>query len=114
MEWIIWIIQGLLAAMFLMAGTMKTIGVQMHIDNFNKWKYPQWFRILTGLIELVAAILLIIGYWNESMTFIAALILVVVCIGGVLTHIRAKDSMKDTSAILVLGLLSLVLLFLVI
>lgn len=103
------ILQGLLAAVFLMAGTGKIFGSKMHIDNFDKWKFPQWFRIVTGLIEFAIAVLLIVGFWNTTISIIAAAAFVVVAIGGVITHLRVKDSFKDTAPIGVLGLLALVL-----
>ncbi|MGE7920465.1 DoxX family protein [Viridibacillus sp. NPDC093762] len=105
-----WILQGILVLMFLMAGLGKTFGSKMHIEGFKKWGYPQWFRVVTGLIELGAAILLIVGFWNDTSAIIGAAILVAVGIGGVITHIRVKDTMKETATILVLGILALVLL----
>lgn len=104
-----WVLQGILALMFIIAGSGKTFGSKMHIENFEKWGYPQWFRVVTGLIELVGAILLIVGYWYETATLNGAAIFVVVGIGGVITHIRVKDTLKDTAMILVLGILALVL-----
>lgn len=104
-----WSLQGLLALMFIIAGTGKTVGLKMHKDNFIKWDYPQWFRVVTGVIELGAAVLLIVGFWNNSAAVIGAAILVVVGIGGVYTHIRIKDTMKDTVTIAVLGILALIL-----
>ena len=105
-----WILQGLLALMFLMAGVQKVAGSKMHTEAFQKWGYPQWFRVVTGVIELGAAILLIGGFWNETAAIIGAAILVAVGIGGVITHIRIKDTMKDTAMIGVLGILALALL----
>ncbi|MEO4052753.1 DoxX family protein [Solibacillus sp. CAU 1738] len=105
-----WILQGGLAVMFLIAGTGKTLGSKMHIEGFNKWGYPQWFRVVTGVIELGAAILLIVGFWNETAALIGAAILVAVGIGGVITHVRIKDTMKETATILILGVLALILL----
>ena len=105
-----WILQGLLALIFIMAGFGKITGSKMHIEGFKKWGYPQWFRVVTGVIELVAAVLLIVGFWNGTVAIIGAAILVAVGIGGVITHLRIKDTMKDTAMILVLGILALVLL----
>ncbi|MFJ7828381.1 DoxX family protein [Psychrobacillus sp. NPDC096623] len=105
-----WFLQGLLGLMFIMAGLGKIMGSKMHIEGFTKWGLPQWFRVVTGGIELGAAILLIVGFWNATSALIGAAILVAVGIGGVITHIRIKDSMKDTAMILVLGVLALVLL----
>ena len=109
MEILGWSLQGLLALMFIIAGTGKTLGSKMHKDNFTKWDYPQWFRVVTGVIELGAAVLLIVGFWNNTAALIGAAILVVVGIGGVYTHIRIKDTMKDTVTIAVLGILALIL-----
>lgn len=104
------ILQGLLAAVFLMAGFGKIFGSKMHIEGFEKWKLPQWFRVVTGVIEFAIAVLLIVGFWNSTIAIIAAAAFVVVTIGGVITHLRVKDSFKDTAPIGVLGLLALGLL----
>lgn len=104
-----WILQGILALLFLMAGVQKTYGSKMHKEAFAKWGYPQWFRVVTGLVELGAAVLLIIGFWIEGFAILGALILVAVGIGGVITHIRVKDTFKDTAMIGILGILSIVL-----
>lgn len=105
-----WVLQGLLGLMFIMAGLGKITGSKMHIEGFIKWGLPQWFRVVTGVIELGAAVLLIVGFWYVTAALIGAAILVAVGIGGVITHIRIKDSMKDTAMILVLGILALILL----
>lgn len=105
-----WGLQGILALMFIIAATGKTFGSKMHIENFAKWGYPQWFRVVTGLLELFGALLLIIGYWIEPATLIGAVIFVAVGVGGVITHIRVKDTLKDTAMIFLLGILALLLL----
>lgn len=107
-----WILQGLLIALFLMAGLGKIAGSQMHKEAFDKWKLPQWFRVVTGLVELAGAVLLIIGFWNATSGIAGALLVGVTAIGGVVTHVRVKDSMKETSTIFVLGILAFALLFL--
>jgi putative oxidoreductase len=113
MDIVIIVLQVLLILMFLMAGIGKLSGSKMHVENFKKWGYPQWFRTVTGLIELVAAILLVIGFWSSLWLSIGALILVVTAVGGVITHIRAKDSFKNTFLILLLGVLALILFFII-
>ncbi|TQR21706.1 DoxX family protein [Psychrobacillus vulpis] len=107
-----WILQGLLIAMFLMAGLGKIVGSQMHKEAFDKWNLPQWFCLVTGLVELTGAVLLIVGFWNTTSGIAGALILGTTAIGGVLTHVRVKDSMKDTIMIIVLGIFAFILLFL--
>lgn len=113
MEILGWILQGVLAAVFLMAGGTKLMGAKMHVENFTKWGLPQWFRSVTGLVEVAAAMLLIIGFWQADLVLIGALLLVACGVGGVITHMRVKDSMKDTMPIGVLGLIALVLVIIV-
>lgn len=109
-----WVLQGLLALMMLMAGMGKTFGSKMHIEAFKHWQLPQWFRVVTGIVELGAAILLIIGFWNTTAAIVGAVILVAVGIGGVITHVRVKDPMKATATILVIGVLALILLLILV
>ncbi|WP_332646547.1 DoxX family protein [Lysinibacillus sp. 54212] len=112
MEVVTWVIQGLLSAVFAMAGFGKVTGSRMHIDSFRRWRYPQWFRIVTGVVELLAATLLIIGIWATTLAFYGVLLLVAISIGGILTHMRIKDTIKDTIPIASLGVLGLILAFL--
>lgn len=109
MDILIWILQGLLGAAFLMAGLGKIVGSKMHKEGFAKWRLPQWFRVVTGIIELVAAVLLIVGFWQKDLVLYGALMVVVIGLGGTLTHVRIKDPMKDTMPIIVLGVLGLIL-----
>jgi len=112
MEIVVIVLQSLLALMFLMAGMGKTTGSKLHVEAFKQWGLPQWFRVVTGLVELLAAVALIIGFWEPSWTAAGALALGIVGIGGTLTHIRAKDTFKQTFMILLLGILAVVLFFL--
>ena len=109
-----WILQGLLAAMFLMAGFGKVTGSKMHREAFVHWRLPQWFRIVTGLVELIGSGLLIIGYWQKNFAIAGALILGVTAIGGLITHLRVKDGFKETFMIVLLGIIAFILLFILI
>ncbi|WP_054024600.1 DoxX family protein [Bacillus sp. FJAT-28004] len=111
MEILALILQGLLGLMFLMAGLGKISGAKMHVDGFKQWGLPQWFRVVTGVVELVAAIALVIGFWEQSWAAAGALLLGVTAIGGILTHVRVKDSLKQTFPIIFIGVLSFVLFF---
>ncbi|MNF80894.1 hypothetical protein D3C84_631470 [compost metagenome] len=48
------------AAAFLAAGSAKLAGVSMMLEIFEHIGLGQWFRILTGLVEVSAAIALLI------------------------------------------------------
>ncbi len=109
----IWTLQGLLAAMFLMAAVGKLTGSSMQRGIFDHLRLPQWFRVVTGLVELTGGALLVLGYWQENVISAGALILGITAIGGMIAHIRVKDGFKDTFTIVVLGILSFILLYLV-
>jgi uncharacterized membrane protein YphA (DoxX/SURF4 family) len=53
------ILQGLLAAAFLAAGGAKLIGVPMMVELFDQIGMGQWFRIVTGLVEVAGALALL-------------------------------------------------------
>jgi hypothetical protein len=55
-----WVLQFLLAAVFLLAGTTKLAGAQIHVETFEKLGVGQWFRYFTGIVEVIAAILIIV------------------------------------------------------
>ncbi|NYE04185.1 putative membrane protein YphA (DoxX/SURF4 family) [Bacillus niacini] len=112
MEILTYVLQGILALMFLMAGFGKVTGSKMHVEAFTHWKLPQWFRVVTGLVELAGAVLLIVGYWYSTSAMAGSLLLGITGVGGIITHIRVKDSFKDTSMILFLAILSFVVLYL--
>jgi uncharacterized membrane protein YphA (DoxX/SURF4 family) len=105
------VLQSLLVLAFVMAGLGKVAGSSMHVDNFKKWRLPQWFRVGTGLVELVAAAALVVGYWEPSWAAAGALLLGVTAIGGVLVHIREQDSFKHTFPIILLGVLAVIVFF---
>ncbi len=55
-----WIVQGLLAAAFLAAGGAKLAGVPMMVQIFDQIGMGQWFRIVTGLVEVIGAVALVV------------------------------------------------------
>lgn len=55
-----WVLQLLLAAVFLIAGTTKLAGARMPVETFEKVGVGQWFRYFTGSVEVIAAILIIV------------------------------------------------------
>jgi uncharacterized membrane protein YphA (DoxX/SURF4 family) len=107
-----YVLQGILALMFLIAGAGKVAGSDMHVKNFNRWRLPQWFRVVTGIVELTGAALLVIGYRVEACAIAGALALGLTGVGGTLVHLRVKDRFQQTVTILVLGLLSFAVLIL--
>lgn len=105
------VLQSLLALAFLMAGLGKISGSKMHVEGFKHWGLPQWFRVVTGVVEVVGAAALIVGFWDVSWAAAGALLLGATAIGGILTHVRVKDSFKQTFPIVLLGTLAFIVFF---
>ena len=92
-------VSGLLTLAFLMAGGTKLMGSEMHVENFARWGYPGWFMYVTGLVEVTAAILVLI----PKTRFYGAALLVATMIGAILTHIQAGEAgMIGVPAVLLL------------
>ena len=72
----------LVAVAFIAAGTAKLTGAEMMVATFDNIGAGQWFRYLTGAIEVTAAILLFIP---GKQAFGAAFLLCTM-IGAVFTH----------------------------
>ena len=80
---VLWVLQIVSAAMFLMAGVSKLAGVPAMVQLFGLIGLGQWFRYLTGTIEVVSAVLLLI----PSVASYAAALLAVTMVGAILTHL---------------------------
>jgi len=97
------ILQGLLGLAFLGAGGSKLIGVQRMRDSFEEWRYPQWFMRVTGAVELIGAIGLIIGFFVEGIAALAGLWLAATMLGAQYTHwIRVRDNKWQPSFVLLI------------
>jgi len=78
-----WVISVPLALMMLMAGTSKLRGVPMMVGLFEAIGIGQWFRYLTGGLEVLGGALLFV----PRLSGLAALTLAGVMLGAIATHI---------------------------
>ena len=79
----LWILQIGGAGMFLMVGFLKLSGDPQMVGLFDAIGFGQWFRYLTGSLEVLGAVLLLI----PRLTGLGALLLVGVTLGAVTTHL---------------------------
>jgi putative oxidoreductase len=80
---VLWILRILMAALFLFASYMKLSGNPMMVDEFNTIGLGQWFRYLTGVLELAGGIAILV----PSVSVFAALVLLAVDAGAFVTQI---------------------------
>ena len=78
-----WALQGLAAFAFLAAGGSKLAAAPAMVEMFAKLGAGQWFRYLTGGLEVIGAVVLLV----PRATFYGAMLLAAVMIGAVVTHL---------------------------
>jgi len=80
---VLWILQILAAATFFLAGGSKLAGVAPMVEMFDKIGLGQWFRYLTGGLEVTGAILLLI----PTTVVLGGVLLVMTMVGAIATHL---------------------------
>ncbi len=78
-----WVVAALLCLAFLGAGAAKLTAQQMMQQEFANFGYPLWFMFVTGIIEVVSAVLVIIPRTSR----IGAGLLICVMVGAILSHL---------------------------
>jgi len=106
------ILQSLLVLYYAFSGGAKIIGAKYWIDIFEQIKLPQWFRVVTGFVQLIGAILLIIGYWIGGSVAWAGIWLGITMILACFAHIRVKDSLGKMAPALMFAVLNITLVIL--
>ncbi|MBC7784939.1 MAG: DoxX family protein [Burkholderiales bacterium] len=98
-----WVLQVVLALVFAAAGTAKLAGAEQMVVNFEQLGFGQWFRVLTGTLEVAGAVGLLI----PRTTYYAALLLATVMAGAVFSHVLITGG-SPLPALVLLALCGLV------
>ncbi len=94
----IWALQILAALVFLFTGSIKLGGFDQAVKMFGEINIGQWFRYLTGILEVGGAILLLV----PSFATAGAGVLAVVMTGAVIAHLTTHLDGGNAGAALVL------------
>ena len=106
LEVLLWILAAMLIMVFVRAGWDKFDPTSGWARAFSFWGYPVWFRVLIGVLEIAAALLLV---WPRTAAYGAAIIIVVM-LGGMGTHVFVEHRpSRLTSELLHLIVASMVL-----
>ena len=95
----LWLVQIALAGMFLLAGGSKLLGAPEMVGLFDAIGIGQWFRYLTGFIEVGSALALLL----PSFAVFGALALVPTMVGAIAVHLFILGASPALPAILLLG-----------
>ena len=77
------VLRALLTVAFVAAGGAKLIGAEAMLSTFDAIGFGQWFRYVTGIVEVGAAILM----WLPGRQALGAALLGVTMVCAVLTHL---------------------------
>ena len=80
---IVWAVRILLALAFGAAGLAKLAGLPQMVQVFDAIGFGQWFRYLTGVVEIVGAVLLLV----PAAGFFGGLLLAATMVCAVATHL---------------------------
>ena len=95
----LWFVQIALAGMFLLAGGSKLLGVPAMVGLFDAIGIGQWFRYLTGLVEVGSALALLV----PSIAVFGALALVPTMVGAIATHLFIVGGSPAMPAVLLIA-----------
>lgn len=97
----------LLTLAFVGAGVAKLAGVDMMVATFDAIGVGQWFRYVTGIIEVGGAVLL----WLPQLQVLAASLLGATMVGAFLAHLFILGAAEGVPAV-VLGLICTAVIYL--
>ena len=101
---VLWVFALFLAWVFIRQGTSKFSDTSGWARAFRIWHFPTWFRVLIGIAETLAAVLLL----TRRTAFAGAAIIIAVMIGAMGTHVYWGRPGQVTSEILPLFLATIV------
>lgn len=106
------VIQSWLLAWMTFQAVSKLVGQKMQVELFETIKLPQWFRIVTGIVQLIGCAGLAIGYWYPGIAAWAGLWLGLTMVVAWLSHVRVKEPAAKAIPALFTLALALAVLFL--
>jgi uncharacterized membrane protein YphA (DoxX/SURF4 family) len=92
----LWTLQALVALTFVAAGSGKLLGSADMIALFDAVGTGQWFRYVTGLLEVVGGVLLVV----PGKTAFGAVLLACVMAGAVVAHLTVLHTAATVPLVL--------------
>jgi len=99
-EVVLWMTALFLALVCLRSGWLKVTGNIFWARDFHRWGYPDWFRIVVGISELLSmALLLVPRFAGYGASLFAAVML-----GAIFTHYTHNEVSRLPFNLFLLGL----------
>jgi uncharacterized membrane protein YphA (DoxX/SURF4 family) len=103
---IVWILRILMAALFLFASFMKLSGQPRMVEEFELFGIGEWFRYLTGLLELAGGIFILV----PPVSVFGAMLLLAVDVGALVAQLSVIH--QDWIHTIVIGAILVTLIYL--
>lgn len=85
-------LQLLLGVFFTPEGVIKWTHIGPSTARFKHFRYPTWFRYVTGVVEVLIGLGLLVGFWLGWLAALAALALVIEMLVAIASHVlRGRD-----------------------
>jgi len=95
-EIVLWLLALFLASVFIRQGWAKFDDTSGWARAFRTWHFPVWFRILIGVLETGAGLLVL---WRRTAS-VGAVTIMVVMLGAMATHVYSGRPEQITSEVL--------------
>ncbi|WP_123042521.1 DoxX family protein [Cohnella candidum] len=103
------IFQSFLLVSMTFGGASKLAGSKNFKDMFESLKLPQWFRVVTGFVQLAGAAGLVVGYWNRETAVWAGIWIGITMLAACLSHFRVKHPPGQAMPAFVITLIAVAL-----
>jgi uncharacterized membrane protein YphA (DoxX/SURF4 family) len=80
------------------SGVTKLVGEEGQVQNFERWGYPQWFRVTTGGTETLGGLGLLAGSYSPPLTALGGGLVASTMTGAVYTHLLRVDDPASEAA----------------
>ena len=105
------ILQIALGIFFTPEGVVKWTHIGPSTARFQHFRYPTWFKYLTGVWEFLVGLGFLVGLWFPLLAALAALLLCIELLVAIYSHlVRGKDAVSETLPAVVFLVLAVIVL----
>jgi ABC-type multidrug transport system permease subunit len=76
-------------------------------DEFAAYGLPSWVFYVVGGLKILSAVALLAGLWLSSITYFAAIVVVLLMVGAIGMHVKIKDPFKKSIPAILMLVMSL-------
>ena len=101
----------LISALSFLFYSVRSLYSKSMINEFERWGFDN-FRLLISFFQFLAAIALIVGFYNLKILALSSFLLAIMMICAIIVRIRVNDSFLKTLPAIFYSVLNLTILYL--